>query len=87
LYYTTLSPFDAETLIKYSSTNKFLICEPELEGTMTYDIVKAFEGKPLSIEHIGIPRQIIRTYGTKIEKDNCFKLTVENIRNKLKTLI
>jgi transketolase len=86
LYYTTLFPFDTETLIKYSSTNKFLICEPELEGTMTYDIVKAFEGKPLSIEHIGIPRQIIRTYGTKAEKDDYFDLTIENVKNKLKAL-
>jgi transketolase len=87
LYYTTLAPFDTETLVKYSVSNKFLICEPELEGTITYDVVKAFEGKPVSIEHIGIPREIIRTYGTKEEKDSSFGLTVENIRNKLKILL
>jgi transketolase len=86
LYYTTLAPFDTETLVKHSSSNKFLICEPELEGTITYDVVKAFEGKPISIEHVGIPREIIRTYGTKKEKDDCFGLTVKNIEMKLKML-
>jgi transketolase len=87
LYYTTLAPFDSETLVKCSRSTKFLICEPELEGTLTYDVVKAFEGKSVSIEHIGIPREIIRTYGTKKEKDDYFSLTVNTIKNKLKNIL
>ena len=83
LYYTTLSPFDSDTLVEQSLSNNFLICEPEQEGTITYDVVKAFEGKPVSIMHIGIPREIIRTYGTKIEKDNFYGLTVKQIKNRL----
>ena len=87
LYYTTLSPFDTEALVNYSAANKFLICEPQQEGTITYDVVKAFEGKPISIEHIGIPREIIRSYGTKDEKDIFFGMIFENIRNRIELMI
>ncbi len=87
LYYTTLEPFDYETLQKNSPTNKVLICEPYYEGTLTHDITKALNGRELEIVHAGVPKKFIHTYGKTEDHDNNFELTTEGIWSKLKKLI
>ena len=47
LYYTTLEPFDRETLSKYYNNGKILIVEPEFEGSLSHDVIKSFNGKPV----------------------------------------
>jgi transketolase len=87
LYYTTLEPFDRETLANNCQNGKILVCEPEYEGSLLYDIYKSLPGKALKIEQVAFPREIFRNYGTYKEKLNHYGLTKTNIRYKLERLI
>ncbi len=86
LYYTTLEPFDAQTLAENCPTGKILVVEPEYEGSLLYDIHKALPGRPLRIEQVAFPREIFRNYGTYQEKMAYYGLTAEKIDEKLKAL-
>lgn len=89
LYYTTLQPFDIDAIRGNCESGKILLCEPHYEGSLTYEVTKAFEGsgQPIIIEYIGMPLEVLRTYGTKKEKDKALGLTVKAIKNKLSLLI
>ena len=86
LYYTTLEPFDRQTLAENCPSDKLLICEPEYEGTLLHDVYKALPGRALRIEHIAFPREIFRNYGSYEEKMTHYGLTSENIEKKLESL-
>lgn len=83
VYYTTVNPFDVDTLRSVENTGKIVVVEPFYEGSMVDDVVFALKGKPLVIESIGVPRKVLRDYGTKKEKDELYGLTAKEIRNKL----
>lgn len=83
LYYTTAEPFDRETLRNNISGNKIFICSPFYEGTFAYDVMQATKNLYVDINELAVPRNVIRSYGTKLEKDKSIGLTSENIRNKL----
>ena len=87
LYYTTLEPFDYETLSKNAASGKILIVEPQYEGSLTHDIHKALPGKALQIKNVAFPREIFRNYGTYEEKMSFYGLTSKNIKQQLKELI
>ena len=78
LYYTTLIPFDYETLAHHYNTGKILLCEPHFEGSLLYPIITAFEG---------LKREVFRNYGSKIQNDEYNELTVEGIRSRLLALL
>lgn len=80
LYYTTLSPFDADTLKKEYNGGKIVVCEPHYSGTLDYDIIEALGGRSVQIEHIGFPREIFRNYGTYDDKMEYYGLNAERIR-------
>lgn len=87
LYYSTLEPFDRESLICNSKTNKILIVEPEYEGSLDYDVLKAFHGKSVLIDHVAFPREVFRNYGTYHEKMKNYGMTEERIRTKVNKLV
>ena len=87
LYYTTLEPFDRETLAANCPSGKILIVEPEYEGTLLYDVFKALPGRPLQIEQVAFPREIFRNYGTYQEKMEFYGLTAERVSEKLRLLL
>lgn len=87
LYYTTMEPFDRETLMENCPSDKVLVVEPEYEGTLLNDILKALPGRSLQIEQVAFPREIFRNYGTYEGKMTFYGLTAENIRKKLDTFI
>lgn len=87
LYYTTLEPFDKQTLADNCETGKLLICEPEYVGSLLNDVHEALPGRPLLIEHIGFPREIFRNYGTYEEKMQYYGLKAANIKEKVQNLI
>jgi transketolase len=87
LYYTTLVPFDDETLRVNCPSNKVLLCEPHYSGALVADVVEALQPSYVAISYVGIPNVIIRSYGTKVEKDMSLGLTSKNILKKLKALI
>ena len=83
VYYTTINPFDADTLREVENTGKIMIVEPFYEGSMVDDIVFALKGKSLIVDSIGVPRKVLRDYGTKKEKDVLYGLTAKAIYDKL----
>lgn len=87
LYYTTLEPFDYETLNQNCESGKILVVEPQFEGTLTFDIHKALPNRAVQIEEVAFPREIFRNYGTYEEKMEYYGLTKEKIEEKLRSLI
>ena len=83
LYYTTLAPFDRTTLIENFAGGKIFICTPYYMGTLTNDILQALNGMTIKVEEVGVPLQVLRTYGTKIEKDTHLGLDAKTIRERL----
>jgi transketolase len=87
LYYTTLSPFDMETLRANCGNGKILVCEPQFTGSLLADIHEALPDQPLRIKNVGFPREIFRNYGTYEENMIHYGLTTDNIRSMLLKLI
>ena len=87
LYYTTLEPFDYETLAQNYNNGKVLIVEPQFEGSLTHDVIQAYQGKPVQIEEVAFLREIFRNYGTYEEKMEYYGLTKEKIEEKINSLI
>lgn len=87
LYYTTLEPFDYETLAEHCSNGRILIVEPQYEGTLLYDVHKALPGQALQIEQVSLPREIFRNYGAYQEKMDYYGLAPEGISKKLSRLL
>lgn len=86
LYYTTVMPFDRETLRLTTENKKILLCEPYYYGGLTNEILKTFEGMPLVIDFVGINHEVPRTYGSKFEIDEVYGLTIDSIKNKASML-
>lgn len=87
LYYTTIAPFDTETLKKHTTTQKILLCEPYYAGELVPEIMKALSPKPVVIETIGVPREFLNHYGTTMEHDEYIGMTPENIATTLKKIL
>lgn len=87
LYYTTLEPFDHKTLAENCPSGRILVCEPEYEGSLLYDIHKALPSRPLQIEQIAFPREIFRNYGTYEDKMKYYGFSTNEIQQKLDLLV
>ena len=86
LYYSTIQPFDCETLLS-NFNSKIIICEPFFEGTIAQIVTECIKGKKASVSSIGIPREVIRNYGTKVEKDLYYGLSGEALRKRILGLL
>ena len=83
LYYTTLCPFDIETLRQTTKRKAVLICEPYYYGALASTVMDTFAGEPVQIGHVGIPHEILKTYGTVEEHEKYLHMTVADIKGKL----
>jgi transketolase len=79
IYYIMVEPFDAEMLRTNSPSDKILVVEPFYVGTLTYDVISAFGGRPVSVKSIGVPRQFRTAYGTASSHDLACGLTKDGI--------
>ena len=86
LYYHTISPFDSDLLLENFS-EKIIICEPFYEGTTNYLINKSLNNYKYETLNIGVPRQFLINYGSKLEHDENLGLNHVGIRNKIKPFI
>jgi transketolase len=81
LYYTTLAPFDHETLDAYRN-EKILICQPFYRGSLLNEVYT-----PKSkIMEVGFPRDIYRNYGTYEDVLNHYNITAKTINHSLRKL-
>jgi len=87
LYYTSVEPFDIQTIVENCSSAKVLLCEPFYSGALDYDIIRSAGSIRVRIEHVGVPHVFLTHYGSSLEQDYGIGVTPENIRRKLETLI
>ena len=75
LYYTTVAPFDGQTLRETSQSSNIVLVEPYYEGLLTPDICAALQQRQIRIEAIGVPHQLLTHYGTPGQHDEAIGLT------------
>jgi len=87
LYYTTMIPFDRETLAKEFVGGKLFICHPFYEGTFAADVMATLQGEIHHLDEVAVPLEVLRTYGRKCDKDLDLGLDTDSIRNCLVNLL
>ena len=87
LYYTTVAPFDTDTLRANCPSGKVLLCEPYYSGVLSAEICEALAPQPVQLACIGVPHIFVEHYGKKAEHDAAFGLTPDGIHAKLEELL
>lgn len=87
LYYTTLSPFDGETLRRELRGDSVFVSAPLYRGSLCADIVDALGNRRVRVGGAEIPLQVLRTYGRKTDKDVALGLDATGIRRQLETFL
>ena len=87
LYYTTLAPFDHETLRNNMRGDRLIVCEPYYSGACAVDIAAATAGHPVAVHYIGVPREFPHHYGTADDVDRVFHLTADDIKKRIQTVL
>jgi transketolase len=87
LYYTTVAPFDADTLRENCKSRKVALVEPYYEGTLIQDIVAALSPGPVQINALGVPHRFLTDYGHQEQHDEAIGLTPTGIREHIEKLI
>lgn len=87
LYYTTVSPFDYKLLRENCNSRKILLCEPYYNGGLTNDVIVALGHYNLSIDYVGVPKEMLTTYGTPDEISRHYGITSQIIIEKTLKLI
>ncbi len=84
LYCTTVAPFDGETLRAVAGDEpRVILVEPYYAGALMPDVVAALSPRPVRIEAIGVPHEVITRYGTREDHDRHFGLTADGIRSRI----
>jgi transketolase len=87
LYYTTLTPFDSETLREYAGDGRILCVEPFYEGTLSASITAALRGLRIALFSMGVPRRFLTNYGHVDDHDAACGLLAKDIRSNLEELL
>lgn len=87
LYYTTVAPFDGETLRENCASSKIMLCEPYYSGALSADILNALKPNPIVLDFVGVPHIFLTNYGLAEEHDELIGLTAKNIRERIERLI
>lgn len=87
LYYTTLAPFDKETLRREYVGEKVFVSAPLYCGSLCADICKALQGQAFRYASAEIPLEVLRSYGTKADKDKALGLDAAGIRSSIKAFL
>ncbi|HET8909074.1 MAG TPA: transketolase C-terminal domain-containing protein [Ktedonobacterales bacterium] len=80
LYYTTVVPFDGETLRSRRPHGHVILVEPFYAGTLIPEVTAAMGDIPVRVEAIGVPPRLITRYGTPEQHDHDLGLDVAGIR-------
>ena len=87
LYYTTVAPFDSETLQARSPHGKIVLVEPFYAGTLIPEVTAAMGHTPVRVEAIGVPHQTLTRYGTPEEYDAWLGLDVAGVRARIERFL
>lgn len=83
LYYSSVAPFDYDTLSQNCSNGKVILCEPYYEGALLYDVMRALRGHLSYVDTFGIPHVFCDHYGTTFQHMEHWKLTANSLREKI----
>jgi transketolase len=85
IYYTTLQPFDFDSIRQMLKDNKkLLIVEPFYQNTLALVLAQHELLNEVNLISIGIPRKFIEKYGVASDHDEVFGFTSPNIRKRAK---
>lgn len=87
LYYTTIRPFDCETLVNNLSGNKIIAVEPYFSGAISNAIANIQTDINLPVYNIGIPMKVLKTYGTIEDINKDLELTPDCIFKRIQKII
>ena len=87
LYATTLAPFDAETLNRELAGQDVIVVEPFYAGTLAATVSEALRDRPTRLHFVGVPRAVIRDYGTPEQLDHVLGLDVAGIHRQIASAI
>jgi len=87
LYYTTVVPFDGDTLRENCPSHKIVVVEPFYEGTLAHDVMSVMENRTIRLLSIGVPRQFLTNYGHAADHDLECRLTPEEIKARLEQFL
>lgn len=88
LYYTTLQPFDAETLRSVVRDHtKVIVCEPVYSGTLAGEVAEALSAFYIQARYIGVPHEFIEHYGSIEDIDTILGLTAPGIKKKIEDIL
>jgi len=87
LYYTTVAPFDGDTLAENCQSDKIVLVEPYYSGVLNADILSALRHSKVLIKNIGVPHRFLTNYGRAEQHDEVIGLTPQNIRMLVKEVI
>ncbi len=87
LYYTTVAPFDADTLKENCSSSKIILCEPYYSGGLAADIMAALGSRPVILDCIGVPHKFLTNYGSAAEHDEYTGLTADKIKARVEIFL
>jgi transketolase len=84
LYATTVVPLDAATLAAEAAPSPdVVVVEPFAEGTLAVEITSALSHRPVRLLSIGVPRIVLRRYGTREEHDRAHGLDARGVRARI----
>jgi transketolase len=83
LYYTTIVPFDAETLRSNNPTGRIVIVEPYYSGSLCEEVCQAVGLRELIVESVGVPHRFLTNYGRPTTIDEEIGLTPDEIRQRI----
>jgi transketolase len=87
LYYTTVAPFDGETLRAHAPHGDVLLVEPFYEGTLTPEVMAAMGRLPVRVGAIGVAHRVLDAYGTVEEHDAALGLDATGIRRRVEAYL
>lgn len=87
LYYTTIVPFDRETLRENISGNRVMIVEPYNKGAILSEVAEALSGYHLKIEMIGFETNSVCNLGEYSENISDWGFDMTAVRLKLEKLL
>jgi transketolase len=84
VYCTTVAPFDCATLQAIAGERpQVILVEPYYAGALVQDVLAALAPRPVRVEAIGVPHQVIARYGTREDHDREYGLTADGIRSRI----
>lgn len=84
IYYTTIMPFDENSLRRnLTSSKKVILVEPFYSGTMFHLVASALRGISVAMYSIGVPRKFLSNYGSAEEHDKAIGFTDIDMKKKI----